>query len=127
MPFGRVAGFMEDALKDFTLSDGSTGKLVSLSVVEKFCDIAALPRSIRVLLEGALRNCDGFLVTEEDVENIAGWKPDAERGEIPFMPSRVILQDFTGVPAVVDMAALREAMVELGGDPAKVNPQVPVD
>ena len=127
MRSGRVARFMEDALKDFTLSDGSTGKLVSLSVVEDFCDIAALPRSIRVLLEGALRNCDGFLVTDEDVENIAGWKPDAARGEIPFMPSRVILQDFTGVPAVVDMAALREAMVELGGDPAKVNPQVPVD
>ena len=127
MRFSRVACFMEDALKDFTLSDGSTGKLVSLSVVEEFCDIAALPRSIRVLLEGALRNCDGFLVTEEDVENIAAWKPDGQRGEIPFMPSRVILQDFTGVPAVVDMAALREAMVELGGDPAKVNPQVPVD
>lgn len=127
MRSGRVARFMEDALKDFTLSDGSTGKLISLSAVEEFCDIAALPRSIRVLLEGALRNCDGFLVTDEDVENIAGWKPDAARGEIPFMPSRVILQDFTGVPAVVDMAALREAMVELGGDPAKVNPQVPVD
>ncbi|MBT4066817.1 MAG: aconitate hydratase AcnA [Euryarchaeota archaeon] len=90
-------------------------------------DTQTLPYSIRVLLEGALRNCDGFLITEKDVRNIAGWKADGERGEIPFRPSRVILQDFTGVPAVVDLAALRDAMVEMGGDPEKVNPQVPVD
>lgn len=90
-------------------------------------DTKQLPYSIRVLLEGALRNCDGFLITEEDVRNIAGWKANGERGEIPFRPSRVILQDFTGVPAVVDLAALRDAMVEMGGDPEKVNPQVPVD
>ena len=86
-----------------------------------------LPYSIRVLLEGALRNCDGFLIREEDVKAIAGWQADGERGEIPFRPSRVILQDFTGVPAVVDLAALRDAMVQMGGDPEKVNPQVPVD
>ena len=86
-----------------------------------------LPYSIRVLLEGALRNCDGFLIREEDVKAIAGWQANSERGEIPFRPSRVILQDFTGVPAVVDLAALRDAMVQMGGDPEKVNPQVPVD
>ena len=86
-----------------------------------------LPYSIRVLLEGALRNCDGFLIREEDVKAIAGWQANGERGEIPFRPSRVILQDFTGVPAVVDLAALRDAMVQMGGDPEKVNPQVPVD
>ena len=86
-----------------------------------------LPYSIRVLLEGALRNCDGFLIREEDVRAIAGWQANGERGEIPFRPSRVILQDFTGVPAVVDLAALRDAMVQMGGDPEKVNPQVPVD
>lgn len=86
-----------------------------------------LPYSIRVLLEGALRNCDGFLIREEDVKAIAGWQADGERSEIPFRPSRVILQDFTGVPAVVDLAALRDAMVQMGGDPEKVNPQVPVD
>ena len=80
-----------------------------------------------MLLEGALRNCDGFLITENDVKNIATWTANGERGEIPFRPSRVILQDFTGVPAVVDLAALRDAMVEMGGDPEKVNPQVPVD
>ena len=86
-----------------------------------------LPYSMRVLLEGALRNCDGFLIREEDVKTIAGWQANSERGEIPFRPSRVILQDFTGVPAVVDLAALRDAMVQMGGDPEKVNPQVPVD
>ena len=86
-----------------------------------------LPYSMRVLLEGALRNCDGFLIREEDVKAIAGWEANGERGEIPFRPSRVILQDFTGVPAVVDLAALRDAMVQMGGDPEKVNPQVPVD
>jgi aconitate hydratase len=90
-------------------------------------DTSSLPYSIRVLLEGALRNCDGFLITEDDVRNIAGWTANGARGEIPFRPSRVILQDFTGVPAVVDLAALRDAMVEMGGDPEKVNPQVPVD
>ena len=88
---------------------------------------AHLPYSMRVLLEGALRNCDGFLIREEDVKSIAGWQANSERGEIPFRPSRVILQDFTGVPAVVDLAALRDAMVQMGGDPEKVNPQVPVD
>ena len=86
-----------------------------------------LPYSIRILLEGALRGNDGFLVSEQDIRNIAAWTPNGERGEIPFRPSRVILQDFTGVPAVVDLAALRDAMVEMGGDPEKVNPQVPVD
>ena len=90
-------------------------------------DTSPLPYSIRILLEGALRGNDGFLVTEQDVRNIAGWQANGERGEIPFRPSRVILQDFTGVPAVVDLAALRDAMVEMGGNAEKVNPQVPVD
>ena len=90
-------------------------------------DTSSLPYSIRVLLEGALRNLDGFLIRDEDVRGIASWTANGERGEIPFRPSRVILQDFTGVPAVVDLAALRDAMVEMGGDPERVNPQVPVD
>ncbi len=94
---------------------------------ESGIDTSHLPYSIRILLEGALRGNDGFLVTEQDVRNIASWQADGERGEIPFRPSRVILQDFTGVPAVVDLAALRDAMVEMGGDAEKVNPQVPVD
>ena len=94
---------------------------------ENGVDTSHLPYSIRILLEGALRGNDGFLVTEQDVRNIASWQANGERGEIPFRPSRVILQDFTGVPAVVDLAALRDAMVEMGGDAEKVNPQVPVD
>ena len=110
--------------KDFPLG-GIYHALDSLD--ESGIDTSSLPYSIRVLLEGALRNCDGFLITEKDVRNIADWKANGARGEIPFRPSRVILQDFTGVPAVVDLAALRDAMVEMGGDPEKVNPQVPVD
>tara|TARA_B100000767_G_scaffold234274_1_gene226989 strand:+ start:2293 stop:4962 length:2670 start_codon:yes stop_codon:yes gene_type:complete len=94
---------------------------------ENGIDTSSLPYSIRILLEGALRGNDGFLISDKDIRNIAGWTPNGERGEIPFRPSRVILQDFTGVPAVVDLAALRDAMVEMGGDPEKVNPQVPVD
>ena len=110
--------------KEFALG----GHYYSLdSIDESGIDTSSLPYSVRVLLEGALRNCDGFLITENDVKNIATWTADGERGEIPFRPSRVILQDFTGVPAVVDLAALRDAMVEMGGDPEKVNPQVPVD
>ncbi len=97
------------------------------SLDENGIDTSHLPYSIRILLEGAIRGNDGFLVTEQDVRNIASWQANGERGEIPFRPSRVILQDFTGVPAVVDLAALRDAMVEMGGDAEKVNPQVPVD
>ena len=109
-----------------TLSVG--GEYYSLSGLdENGIDTSALPYSIRILLEGALRGNDGFLISEDDIRNIAAWTANGERGEIPFRPSRVILQDFTGVPAVVDLAALRDAMVEMGGDAEKVNPQVPVD
>ena len=91
-------------------------------------NIAALPYSIRVLLESLLRNCDGYAVTEDDVKNLAGWKAAAPaQVEIPFKPARVVLQDFTGVPCVVDLAAMRAAMKRLGGDPKKINPLVPVD
>ncbi len=86
-----------------------------------------LPFSIRVLLENAVRNVDGFLVQDEDVETIGRWKPQAEKREIPYMPARVVLQDFTGVPAVVDFAAMRSAMARMGGDPEKINPVVPGD
>lgn len=90
--------------------------------------IAALPYSIKVLLEAALRNCDGRIVTEDHVRAIAGWKSKGNGSqEIPFIPGRVVLQDFTGVPAVVDLAAMRSAMKSLGGDPKKVNPLVPCD
>jgi aconitate hydratase len=90
--------------------------------------ISRLPFSIRILLEAVLRNCDNFAVTEEDVRNLAAWKAAAPAPqEIPFKPSRVVLQDFTGVPAVVDLAAMRSAMQRLGGNPAKINPLIPVD
>ncbi|XP_020382452.1 cytoplasmic aconitate hydratase [Rhincodon typus] len=89
---------------------------------------ARLPFSIRVLLEAAVRNCDCFLVKKDDVENILNWKVTQHEGvEVPFKPARVILQDFTGVPAVVDFAAMRDAVKKLGGDPEKINPVCPAD
>lgn len=87
-----------------------------------------LPVSIRVVLENVLRNFDGRAMSERDVRNLAEWNPGAYRpDEVNFIPARVVLQDFTGVPCVVDLAALRNAMVRLGGDPKKINPIVPVD
>ncbi|MDP6703420.1 MAG: aconitate hydratase AcnA [Candidatus Thalassarchaeaceae archaeon] len=117
------------ALSTFEKSDGSTASFANLNALEReaACNLKKLPVSIRILLESALRNCDGFLVSEDDVRRIAAWSPTMTPTEIPFSPSRVLLQDFTGVPAVVDIAALRDAMVALGGDPERVNPQVPVD
>ncbi len=90
--------------------------------------LARLPYSIRVLLEALLRQCDGREITKEDVIQLAGWSPNpTERPGMPFKPARVIMQDFTGVPAVVDLAAMRSAMARLGGDPKLINPLVPVD
>jgi aconitate hydratase len=87
-----------------------------------------LPFSIRVLLESVLRNVDGEIVTEDDVKRLAAWNAGAPVAiELPFVPARVILQDFTGVPAVVDLASMRSAVKRLGHDPAKINPLVPVD
>ncbi|MCQ8183348.1 aconitate hydratase AcnA [Methylomonas sp. SURF-1] len=90
-------------------------------------DIARLPFSIKILLESALRHCDGYQILEEDVLKLAGWQAHGDRHEIPFKPARVVLQDFTGVPALVDLAAMRDAISNLGGDPGKVNPLVPCD
>ncbi|MDR0390782.1 MAG: aconitate hydratase [Planctomycetaceae bacterium] len=91
-------------------------------------DLTRLPYSIRVLLESLLRNCDGESITESDVRNLASWRGDLSvMREIPFKPSRVLLQDFTGVPAVVDLATMRSAMRRLGGNPELINPLVPVD
>ena len=117
------------AKSEFEKSDGTMARFMDLHSLEErgLCKLDEIPFSIRILLESALRKCDGFLVNEEDVSRIASWSPEMKPEEIPFSPSRVILQDFTGVPAIVDIAALRDAMKDLGGDPAKVNPQVPVD
>jgi aconitate hydratase len=91
-------------------------------------NISKLPFCIKILLESVLRNCDGQNITEEHVRAILNWDAKAkERVEIPFKPARVLLQDFTGVPAIVDLAAMRDAMKQLGGDPKKINPLVPCD
>ncbi len=90
-------------------------------------DISKLPFSIRILLESTLRNFDNYQVTTKDINTIVNWKPNEKKEEIAFKPGRVILQDFTGVPCVVDMAAMREAMKNLGGDIKKINPQVQCD
>jgi len=111
-------------------TSGGTGVIYRIQKLEEdgVAQVGRLPFSIKVLLEAALRQCDGFEISGEDVERIARWSPEtAGREEIPFKPGRVVMQDFTGVPAVVDLATMRDAMAELGGDPGKVNPQIPVD
>jgi aconitate hydratase len=120
-PFGARA--------TFTTGRGSAG-IYRLAKLEELGlgQVSRLPFSIRVLLEAVLRNCDGHQVTESDVQNLAAWQAAAPaKLEIPFKPARVVLQDFTGVPCVVDLAAMRAAMQRLGGDPKKINPLIPVD
>jgi aconitate hydratase len=94
---------------------------------EGTADIDRLPFSIRVLLENRLRHADGSLIAEQEVLSLARWQPKPETKEIPFMPARVVLQDFTGVPCVVDLVAMRNAMQDRNGDPNKINPVVPAD
>lgn len=107
-------------------ADGAAADFYKINELD--ARFASLPFSIRVLLESAVRNCDEFDITSKAVENILDWKTNCKNQiEIPFKPARVVLQDFTGVPCVVDLAAMRDAMVQLGGDPAKINPQIPVD
>ena len=117
-----------NAFDSFDTGQGMAG-LYRLSRLQEagLCQIDRLPYSIRVLLESVLRNLDGTLVREEDVRNLAAWSPKGTPVEIPFLPARVVLQDFTGVPAVVDLAAMRSAMQRLGGDPDKINPLIPAD
>ncbi len=93
---------------------------------EGFTEVSKLPFTVRILLENMLRNYDGRVVTDEDVAAVAEWPKKVGR-EIPFMPGRVIMQDYTGVPAIVDLAAMRDAVKEAGGDPSKANPLIPVD
>jgi aconitate hydratase len=89
--------------------------------------LSKLPYSIRIVLEAAIRQCNDREITQQDVKNIAAWTPKGARPGIPFLPGRVVMQDFTGVPAVVDLAAMRAAVARLGGNPKKINPLVPVD
>jgi aconitate hydratase len=96
--------------------------------IDNLTELDKLPFSIRILLESLLRQCNEKEITREDVINLAGWKPRAkQRASLPYRPARVVMQDFTGVPAVVDLAAMRSALARLGGDPNKINPLVPVD
>ncbi len=112
-----------------TLRIGSTGYTFHrLAVLADRTDLAGLPVTIKILLENLLRHAGDGTVRAEDVETLLAWRPGvAAEAEIPFMPARVLLQDFTGVPAVVDLAVMRDAMADLGGDPGKVNPLVPAD
>ena len=118
-----------NARKSFEL-DGKRYNFYHLAALEQagVGKVSKLPYSIKVLLESVLRQQDGRVITKEHVENLAKWGTnDVKEIDVPFKPSRVILQDFTGVPAVVDLASLRKAMADLGGDPDKINPLKPVD
>jgi aconitate hydratase len=111
-------------------SSGGNGAIYRIQKLEEdgVAEVSRLPYSIKILLEAALRQCDGFEIGREDVERIARWSPEtAGKEEIPFKPARVVMQDFTGVPAVVDLAVMRDAVADLGGDPKDVNPLIPVD
>jgi aconitate hydratase len=117
-----------DAVREFE-HDGETYRMADLTALEEagLCELDSLPVSIRILLESVLRNVDGDVITEEDVRNVASWEPDVPDVELPFKPSRVVLQDLTGVPAVVDLAALRSAVARAGRDPTLVEPEIPID
>lgn len=115
--------------KEFNTGNGNA-TLYSLPQLEKegAGNISRMPFTIKTLLEAVLRERDGYTVTDDDVQNVLNYDPVVKtKAEIPFKPSRVVLQDFTGVPAVVDLAALRSAMARMGGSPSRINPEVPVD
>lgn len=118
----------QDTKIEFDTGSGKA-QLYSLKKLEEFGygNISKLPFTIRILLEAVLREHDDFIITDKDVELLANYNAKNPEGEIPYKPSRVVLQDFTGVPAVVDLAALRSAMKRMGGKPQSINPQVPVD
>src|SRR5205807_631719 len=119
-----------NSLQSFSPNSGRTGEFHSLPQLEKegIGKISRLPVSIRIVLESVLRNFDGTKITEEDVRSLANWQPNAERTEeVPFVVARVLLQDFTGVPLLVDLAAMRSAVVRLNKNPGVIEPLVPVD
>jgi aconitate hydratase len=121
---------LANTLDSFTLGNGETGKFYSLPKLEDagFGKISRLPVSIRIVLESVLRNCDAQRIRETDVRALAGWEPQTDRtAEIPFVVSRIVLQDFTGVPLLVDLAAMRSAVDRIGREPKLIEPLVPVD
>jgi aconitate hydratase len=116
-------------VKPFKLASNKTGRLYSLpALARQFPNVKRLPISLRIVLESVLRHCDGERVTAEHVAQLANWQPNASRSEeIPFTVARVVLQDFTGVPLLADLAAMRSVAQRLGHDPKKIEPMVPVD
>jgi len=121
---------LHNTLQPFKLASGKTGKFYSLSALEKagIGKISRLPVSIRIVLESVLRNCDGKKVTREHVTQLANWRPNAARtNEIPFVLARIVLQDFTGVPLLADLAAMRGVAHRMGKNPKVIEPLVPVD
>jgi aconitate hydratase len=121
---------LHNTLQQFKLASGKTGRFYSLPALEKagIGKISRLPVSIRIVLESVLRNCDGKKVTEEHVRQLAGWKPNAARtNEIAFVLARIVLQDFTGVPLLADLAAMRGVAHKMGKNPKVIEPLVPVD
>ncbi|HLY95911.1 MAG TPA: aconitase family protein, partial [Sideroxyarcus sp.] len=116
--------------KTFPLASGKQSTLYSLPALEAagIGKISRLPVSVRIVLESVLRNCDGKKVTEAHVRQLANWQPNAVRtDEIPFVVARIVLQDFTGVPLLVDLAAMRDAAAKQGKNPKVIEPLVPVD
>ena len=129
-PFMSNTHNLFDSLKQFDLGTGREGNYYSLPALEKagVGPISKLPVSIRIVLESVLRNCDGKRVSEAAVRALANWKPTEPRTEeIPFVVARIVLQDFTGVPLLVDLAAMRSAVAKLGKNPKIIEPLVPVD
>src|SRR5438270_11386117 len=118
-----------NTLKTFQTSTGKSGQLYSLpALAATFPNVKRLPVSLRVVLESVLRNCDGKKVTAEHIAELANWQPKAARvDEIPFVVARVVLQDFTGVPLLADLAAMRNVAADMGQNPKTVEPLVPVD
>ncbi len=125
----RFAHPFAHTVKTFTPTAGKSGRFYSLPALARdFPGVKRLPHSIRIVLESVLRHCDGERVTREHVKQLANWKPKAARSdEIPFTVARVVLQDFTGVPLLADLAAMRSTAQRLGRDPKKIEPLVPVD
>src|SRR5689334_17266212 len=125
-----MAHNMFNSLQSFSLASGKQGQFYSLPALEAagVGRISRLPVSIRVVLESVLRNCDGKKVAEEHIRQLAHWGPTATRTEeIPFVVARVVLQDFTGVPLLADLAAMRNVAYKMGANAKKIEPLVPVD
>src|SRR5688572_1460366 len=119
-----------NTLQELKLNNGKTMKFYSLPALNKagIGNISRLPVSIRIVLEAVLRNCDGKKVTETHVKQLAQWSPNANRvDEIPFVVARIVLQDFTGVPLLCDLAAMRGVAAKMGKNPKTIEPLVPVD